>query len=520
MASKISPSVNTTKPPAGGSTSTTTMRPSSLPSRTVPVREAAFTLHKWKTANKDHKPTAAYVIVPDYHLLPRNKVDQAKELDALKNKLPVTVAPTDDACVYNFQYMAPEVHGDADKIKSLLDEEELQKRARALSDKVRQEVPEGVPVVLIGYGYGGIICELVSLFSEQQDKTHVPNFNLLGVVLMGTPHFHAGLAQWASLCAAIDPRSGAAAAGDPKVWEKYKLSLDAITKEQELFRRNFDKPNARLRVSISPDWCSPPGFWIIKLDATYMQMTSFAHEVDYADVCRIVQAWMVTFTGVGGDDAAGADDPSKPRVERGVRPKSRFHTYPSGVRSRPIAVGSVLATAGDMEVLATAQEIWDALQHDEKQQQGHDSSNNNIDTSGRQSKVNPLPSPPIHNNNTSFSFWASPPTPQQREEKTTQTQEGGGGRGGGIMINQDSAIRCARAASKLAQVRRHMRSKGSAYLVVANGAIAAAEAGSSGGGPDPGAEGVEGVRLWEVKYVPSSRSKNGSSLRGSVRSMR
>lgn len=72
------------------------------------------------------------------------------------------------------------------------------------------------------------------------------------------------------------------------------------------------------------------------------------------------------------------------------------------------------------------------------------------------------------------------------------------------MINQDSAILCARGASMVNGVREHMREKGSAYLVVTNAA-----------GDSP----VEGVRLWEVKWTPSSRSTVDSS-RGSVRSKR
>ena len=370
------------------------------------------------------------------------------------------------------------------------------------------------PDMVLTKKQAALLCE-----KNQKEVIH-------SVILVGTPHFKGGFAQWVGLCVGSKPTEESAP------WKTCEKSVSKIVEMvQRKFRAAFVRDNSRIHVAcciaakagdtskvsipsklpaddaslslfpysnrvvqaVSPDWCMLPGSWVLELPATYEQMTSFTSAVDYDEVYKMVQKW-ITEADIPRTPSAASSPPAAPELERVVRPQSQFYAYPPH-RQDMLAVGSVVTTAEDMELLARPQDIQMALQP----------SSSNARLSAR---------PPHHPTGRTS---RPPAAPMRRCDSDasvhtlqglslTDSREGPGGiqarNNRGCMISQETAIQYARGASRVQKVREHIRATGRAYLVVGNGAAAAEGTGKEGE--------MEGVRLWEVKCTPSRRNSRES----------
>ena len=79
------------------------------------------------------------------------------------------------------------------------------------------------------------------------------NFSICGIVLIGTPHFRAGLAQWAILCANKnknkEKNQEIRATAEEQDWRDYSDSITALTGKQDEFCEEFGKRRADVKIA-------------------------------------------------------------------------------------------------------------------------------------------------------------------------------------------------------------------------------------------------------------------------------
>lgn len=153
---------------------------------------------------------------------------------------------------------------------------------------------EGVAqhTVLVGHGYGGLICEqtIVLMNSKAKDSpARSAGTQIRGLVTFGTPHFHAGVAQWALLSAKMlgIPCQKTA---KKQVWSKSSSDDFAkITTMQTEFCNVFTQfeqgnrtmccfsslPHQTSQPDISPEWCILPRVRPVEIPSDHFDLTTF-----------------------------------------------------------------------------------------------------------------------------------------------------------------------------------------------------------------------------------------------------
>jgi len=191
--------------------------------------------------------------------------------------------PVSNCNVYSFDYSSQA----ATHIGDLLDPESLQGRAHNLSHLLAHNIPKyakGIKLILVGYGYGGLICEQVSysdfvranlgppLLSYCQTEyemfellrvvlqtalvwkqRYADKYSICGIVLVGTPHFRAGLAQWGIISANKsknkEKNSKISATAEMQDWKDYADNITALTKRQDDFCAEFGGRRPAIKVA-------------------------------------------------------------------------------------------------------------------------------------------------------------------------------------------------------------------------------------------------------------------------------
>ncbi|KAJ8130261.1 hypothetical protein O1611_g3370 [Lasiodiplodia mahajangana] len=181
-------------------------------------------------------------------------------------------------------------------------------------------------MILVGYGYGGLLC-------EQVINNNVKDFsmtNIMGLVLFGTPHFAPGLKQWVRIVLETIAQSesgvankgvsiAAAGANIKKFFRRSVLSEDLealkgpfkqISDVQEsFFEKTTDSSwgsqivscfavppisNSENKLTILPEWSTVPYAVPVMIRKPYLGMTAFADETEngYQAISQLIRKWI------------------------------------------------------------------------------------------------------------------------------------------------------------------------------------------------------------------------------------
>jgi hypothetical protein len=75
---------------------------------------------------------------------------------------------------------------------------------------------------------------------------------ICGLILLGTPHFRAGLAQWAVMCARAnknkEKNKGISVTAEEQNWSTYAEDITALTRIQSNFCEGFTGRNVGVKI--------------------------------------------------------------------------------------------------------------------------------------------------------------------------------------------------------------------------------------------------------------------------------
>ncbi|KAI1420309.1 hypothetical protein F5Y12DRAFT_791759 [Xylaria sp. FL1777] len=257
----------------------------------------------WKTTKG--KVAVNFVFVLDYHLRSDDKTD----LNEPPPGLPFMDGKDyPESSIYNFEYPTQ----NSKTMKDLLDPDKLLKHADDLLKSISAAGNghnEESDIILVGYGYGGLISERATLLAKDRgDKLQID-----GVILLGTPHFKAGLKQWAIICAGKphneEMKKGIADTPEEQNWKDYEGQLDKLIKNQDKFCNVCSNSNRTVNVvccfagvsgppreskqSLSAEWSLLSRFDAVRMPSTYTQLIAFTEVVSYSDVDKRVKRWLL-----------------------------------------------------------------------------------------------------------------------------------------------------------------------------------------------------------------------------------
>ncbi|KAF2962635.1 hypothetical protein GQX73_g10939 [Xylaria multiplex] len=237
--------------------------------------------------------------------------------------------PVDEVATSNNQANAIEALGKNISWKAICD------RARKLKEAVNNpnrftQIRRASHVILVGYGYGGLLCERVITLSPQNS----PASDIIkGLVLFGTPNFSHGLRQWAHIVvkATAKEEVGAVSTGaSVKMRDTIaKLftqgpgrskdmpnlaSLEGYYRRISRFQRQFfditREPGWEAKIvscfpesspsspeqslTILPEWSTIPHAFPISVRKPYLKMTTFdgGDEQEYQVLSRLIGEWI------------------------------------------------------------------------------------------------------------------------------------------------------------------------------------------------------------------------------------
>ncbi|KAK4205119.1 hypothetical protein QBC40DRAFT_344973 [Triangularia verruculosa] len=153
---------------------------------------------------------------------------------------------------------------DDPEITDILSQRHLNTLAEDFQDLVLEQKRPDIPIILVGCGYGGVLCEIALLDSQGENATPAPDpteggkakgkepegsketshtASLLNrtsrVVLVGTPHFQTGIAQWATY-SVKGKKKGRPLTAWLDHWSKEeKMNVEGISEMQRQFRDTF-----------------------------------------------------------------------------------------------------------------------------------------------------------------------------------------------------------------------------------------------------------------------------------------
>ncbi|KAL8365148.1 hypothetical protein RB595_004117 [Gaeumannomyces hyphopodioides] len=185
------------------------------------------------------------------------------------------------------------------------------------------------PLIFVAHGFGGLICEQALVLAHQ--GTHELILNLTwGMILFGTPHFLAGLGEWALISAKT---CGIEAGATPQRqdWGPYRSDLERIADMQRKFwnmHTDEDENTARKRIEmvfcfetlpvptsnlmIAPEWAILPRSGAISIPADHFSMTKCnpATETKLRKVTGLLSRWIsdAEKKGLRGTKQSGATE--------------------------------------------------------------------------------------------------------------------------------------------------------------------------------------------------------------------
>ncbi|KAI1119765.1 hypothetical protein F5Y10DRAFT_273741 [Nemania abortiva] len=232
------------------------------------------------------------------------------------------------ARVSRFNYVASVVntHRTREEVIRALREdilpERIKEQARDLDEYIKKKGSAAKPV-LVGYGYGGLLCEqFIVDYAQDFPSSEV----IKGLVLFGTPHFIHGLRQWARIVVETRAQSEASLASTSSITgiigraftrgrassrnlESLEADLDNIAKEQQSFLNKTKKVwdtriascfpvlsslSRHSELSILPEWSTVPHAKQVIIRKPYLEMTAFNGENDegYKVISSLIGGWI------------------------------------------------------------------------------------------------------------------------------------------------------------------------------------------------------------------------------------
>ncbi|KAI0105541.1 hypothetical protein GGR51DRAFT_560388 [Nemania sp. FL0031] len=288
-------------------------------------------LHRLQTGN----PIADIILVGDLYKSGRKIWEQDKFF------WPEQIPQVD---IYEFSYSTddvarPETRENAVKaLKDSLSPRVLRGRSTELKNAASDQNWSGVKrraqyVILVGYGYGGLLCEQVITLTKQS----APACNVIkGLVLFGTPNFARGLQQWARIVLEATTQPKIANKGSRAVmrarWFPLSLAPPPITgppmsdletefKSISSVQRDFFNQTrdpwwcARIascfpesspsspdhKPTIFPEWCTVPHGFPIDVGKPYQKMTAFNRDEapKYQVITNLITEWIAEIGNKG-----------------------------------------------------------------------------------------------------------------------------------------------------------------------------------------------------------------------------
>ncbi|KAI0813670.1 hypothetical protein GGR55DRAFT_676603 [Xylaria sp. FL0064] len=267
--------------------------------------------------------------------------------------------------VFEFSYPANKVvalnNTQAEAIEALkmnLGNEKLSEQSKKLGEAANDpnhfsEKRRAAQVVLVGYGYGGLVCEQVIADSTQDSPA---SGVVKGLVLFGTPHFSNGLRQWAHIVVKATVKEDTANIAKTfsmrnPIAKALPQNLIAPEEFGELFspisemqRKFFSKTrrsgwSARMvscfpgstaaedELTIAPEWSTVPHAFPVSLRKSYLQMDAF--DKDEEKECQIISRLIERWIKENGDKG------KTPNKQSGSSPVSQRGIEASSVPDRP-----------------------------------------------------------------------------------------------------------------------------------------------------------------------------------------
>ncbi|KAI0478199.1 hypothetical protein F4859DRAFT_49488 [Xylaria cf. heliscus] len=293
--------------------------------RTAPNKCALTLLHSLQTGD----PVADIILVGDLSKSDRNTWEQ----DGFfwPGKIP-------QVDVYEFSYptvdVVPPNDTRSDAITALrknISPGVLSYRSKQLKNAVSNPNWSGVRrrapyVILVGYGYGGLLCEqVITLTGQRSPASGV----IKGLVLFGTPHFSNGLQQWAKIVVQTTAKSqtptakmgwkqvamrvgkslNLAPAPDLSVMPAQAKEFGFISSVQRSFfgqtrRRWGDRigscfpesspSTSQHGLTITPEWSIVPFSFLVDVGKPYREMTAFKRDEEkaYQVILDLIERWI------------------------------------------------------------------------------------------------------------------------------------------------------------------------------------------------------------------------------------
>ncbi|KAK8137268.1 hypothetical protein PG984_005208 [Apiospora sp. TS-2023a] len=173
------------------------------------------------------------------------------------------------------------------------------------------------PMVILAHGYGGLIYEAALDISYRRSKELHPNpchtalahqYQL--AFLFDTPHFAAGLGEWAIMCARNRGLTGVKSAKEYPWTSDTEKSVERISKMQRAIPRHIQAesdsipivkiagcfatlPDTRTKLMLSPDWALMPEFNAIPIHEEHRDMARLSrNNSHFRRIFDIYYAWL------------------------------------------------------------------------------------------------------------------------------------------------------------------------------------------------------------------------------------
>ncbi|GAP90019.1 hypothetical protein SAMD00023353_4300530 [Rosellinia necatrix] len=182
-------------------------------------------------------------------------------------------------------------------------------------------------VILVGYGYGGLLCEQV--ISKLGNGYSPVSGGIIGLVLFGTPHFSHGLIQWAHIVVKATAQPGARAANRGLFARRLAPSetlpnaanlarhfrsiseiqrrFFSVTREAEWDNRIASCFPKRVEgePTILPEWNTVPHGFPVRISQSYLEMTAFRDDKEdgYQVISQLIKRWAENCIGRKGKAA-------------------------------------------------------------------------------------------------------------------------------------------------------------------------------------------------------------------------
>ncbi|KAK6496609.1 hypothetical protein TWF481_001603 [Arthrobotrys musiformis] len=186
------------------------------------------------------------------------------------------------------------------------------------------------PLIIFAHGYGGLIYERAAVLSYDRERdldTFGGEFYLRPhlAFLFNTPHFAAGLAEWAVISATALGLIGGETARSVE-WRPYNKKLGSLVDIQEKFRRFYYQnsegpiraagcfariPISNTRLVLSPVWAYLPTFIPIAIDQNHFDMTRFQYSDEKTStILETLEEWLFEIECCGWLDTPFLGNPS------------------------------------------------------------------------------------------------------------------------------------------------------------------------------------------------------------------